>query len=140
MAPASASPTFASALGAVRRCGLLQLWAAKRRWLPRGTDASVARGMTAPLRVLVVDDEPLAVERMQILLARCGGVELAGTASNGEAALRLAELFAPDAILLDIAMPGMDGMEVARALAQLPSPPRWCSSPHSTALRLPPSM
>ena len=71
----------------------------------------------APLRVLVVDDEPLAVERLQLLLARCPGVALVGTAPDGEAALRIAEAVNPDLLLLDIAMPGMDGIEVARALA-----------------------
>lgn len=80
--------------------------------------------MGEPLRILLVDDEPLAVERMQIMLARIGGVHLAGTAADGEAALRLAEATAPDLILLDIAMPGMDGIEVARALGALARPPR----------------
>ena len=68
------------------------------------------------MRVLIVDDEPLAIERLQLLLARCEGVALAGTAPDGEAALRLAEAIRPDLLLLDIAMPGMDGIEVARAL------------------------
>ncbi|HWH17010.1 MAG TPA: LytTR family DNA-binding domain-containing protein [Allosphingosinicella sp.] len=76
-----------------------------------------------PLNILVVDDEPLAVERMQLLLARCENVLLAGTASDGEAAIRLVEALAPDAVLLDIAMPGMDGIDVARALAALPQSP-----------------
>lgn len=76
-----------------------------------------------PIRFLIVDDEPLAVERLQILLARIPGVALAGTASEGAAALRLVEATAPDAILLDIAMPGMDGIDVARALGTLQSPP-----------------
>jgi two-component system response regulator AlgR len=71
----------------------------------------------APLRILVVDDEPLAVERLQLLLARCAGVTVAGTANDGEAALRIAEAVAPDLVLLDIAMPGMDGIDVARALS-----------------------
>jgi two-component system response regulator AlgR len=70
-----------------------------------------------PLRVLVVDDEPLAVERLQLLLARCDGVAIAGTANDGEAALRIAEAVEPDLVLLDIAMPGMDGIDVARALS-----------------------
>lgn len=70
-----------------------------------------------PLRILVVDDEPLAIERLQLLLARCEGVTLVGTAADGEAALRIAEAVRPDLLLLDIAMPGMDGIEVARALA-----------------------
>ncbi|HEV2748265.1 MAG TPA: LytTR family DNA-binding domain-containing protein [Allosphingosinicella sp.] len=71
----------------------------------------------APLRVLIVDDEPLAIERLQLLLARCDGVMLAGTAADGEAAIRMAEAVNPDLLLLDIAMPGMDGIEVARQLA-----------------------
>ena len=71
-----------------------------------------------PLRVLVVDDEPLAVERLQLLLARCEGVSLVGTANDGEAALRIAEAVEPDLVLLDIAMPGMDGIDVARALSK----------------------
>jgi two-component system response regulator AlgR len=75
-------------------------------------------GDASPLRVLVVDDEPLAVERLQLLLARCESVSLVGTANDGEAALRIAEAVAPDLVLLDIAMPGMDGIDVARALSQ----------------------
>jgi two-component system, LytTR family, response regulator AlgR len=71
----------------------------------------------ASLRILIVDDEPLAVERLQLLLARCDGVNLVGTATDGEAALRIAEAVEPDLVLLDIAMPGMDGIDVARALS-----------------------
>lgn len=70
----------------------------------------------APLKVLVVDDEPLATERLQLLLARVDGVDLVGAASDGEAAVRMAEALAPDLLLLDVAMPGMDGIDVARAL------------------------
>ena len=71
----------------------------------------------APLRILVVDDEPLAIERLQVLLIRCEGVSLVGTAPDGEAAIRLAEALRPDLLLLDISMPGLDGIEVAKALA-----------------------
>ena len=80
--------------------------------------------MTAPLRVIIVDDEPLAVERMQMLIARVSDVAVVGTASSGEAGLRLAEALRPEAVLLDIAMPGMDGIDVARSLGELPSPPK----------------
>ena len=72
----------------------------------------------SPLRILVVDDEPLAVERLQLLLARCSGASVVGTANDGEAALRIAEAVTPDLVLLDIAMPGMDGIDVARALSE----------------------
>lgn len=71
-----------------------------------------------PLRTLLVDDEPLAIERMQILCARVEGIDLIGTAQDGESALRLVEALQPELLLLDIAMPGIDGMEVARALEE----------------------
>ncbi|WP_419728980.1 LytR/AlgR family response regulator transcription factor [Lichenicola sp.] len=76
-----------------------------------------------PLRTLVVDDEPLAVERLQVLCARLDAVELVGAASDGEAALRLIEALSPDLILLDISMPGLDGLAVARALERRPVRP-----------------
>mgnify|MGYP002777062746 CR=1 FL=1 len=71
-----------------------------------------------PLKTLVVDDEPLATERLQLLLARLGGIDLVGTASDGESACRMAEALRPDLLLLDIAMPGMDGIDVARELGR----------------------
>ena len=76
-----------------------------------------------PLRVLIADDEPLAAERLQLLLARSNGASLVGTASDGESAISMAEALSPDLLLLDIAMPGLDGIDVARALTnQTPSP------------------
>ena len=76
-----------------------------------------------PLRVLIADDEPLAAERLQLLLARADGAQLVGTASDGDSAINLAAALHPDLLLLDIAMPGLDGIGVARALAaQSPSP------------------
>jgi two-component system response regulator AlgR len=76
-----------------------------------------------PLRVLIADDEPLATERLQLLLARSNGAQLVGTASDGESAINLTQALNPDLLLLDIAMPGLDGIGVARALAaQDPSP------------------
>lgn len=70
------------------------------------------------LRTLVVDDEPLAVERMQVLCTQIDGVHLVGTAHDGDAALRMIEALAPDLLLLDIAMPGLDGIAVARRLQE----------------------
>jgi two-component system response regulator AlgR len=72
-----------------------------------------------PLKTLLVDDEPLAIERLQILCARVPDLNLVGTAADGAAALRLVEALQPDLLLLDIAMPGLDGMSVARALEKL---------------------
>ena len=71
-----------------------------------------------PLRVLIADDEPLAAERLQLLLAKCDGIDLVGTATDGDSTVRMAEALTPDLLLLDIAMPGQDGIGVARALAE----------------------
>lgn len=70
------------------------------------------------LRTLIVDDEPLAVERMQLLCANRPEVQIVGTASDGAAALRLIEALSPDLVLLDIGMPEYDGMSVARDLSR----------------------
>ncbi|MBH5321432.1 LytR/AlgR family response regulator transcription factor [Aurantiacibacter sediminis] len=67
------------------------------------------------LRTLIVDDEPLAIERMQVLCAEIPQLTVIGTASDGESALRLAEKLSPDLLLLDMTMPGMDGLQVAKA-------------------------
>lgn len=66
------------------------------------------------LRVLVVDDEPDAVLALSLLLRQCG--HLVRTAYRGADALEAAGDFLPDAVLLDIGMPGLSGYDVARAL------------------------
>jgi two-component system response regulator AlgR len=76
-----------------------------------------------PLRTLIVDDEPLAVERMQVICASLDEVSVVGTAANGSSALRLIEALAPDLLLLDIAMPGLSGMGLARSLEGLAARP-----------------
>lgn len=76
-----------------------------------------------PLRTLIVDDEPLAVERIQVICAGLNMISVAGTASDGAAALRLVEALSPDLILLDMTMPELDGLAVARELAKKDVPP-----------------
>jgi DNA-binding LytR/AlgR family response regulator len=83
--------------------------------------------MTEPpeprLRTLIVDDEPLAVERLQILCADCPELEVVGTANDGLHGLTMADELSPDLVLLDIEMPKMDGIAAARALRSIrPSP------------------
>jgi two-component system response regulator AlgR len=68
---------------------------------------------------MIVDDEPLAVERLQMLCAREPRIALVGTATDGEAALRLIEGLKPDLVMLDIAMPLLDGIGVARAVGRM---------------------
>ena len=74
-------------------------------------------------RVLIVDDEPPARERLRRLLGELGDFEVAAEAGTGEQAVRLAGELHPDVVLLDVRMPGMNGLEAARHIALLPEPP-----------------
>jgi two-component system, LytTR family, response regulator AlgR len=69
------------------------------------------------MRVLIVDDEPLARARLAALLQECEDVEIAGSVGDGEAALTMLTQTHPDVLLLDINMPGMDGKALAARLA-----------------------
>jgi two-component system response regulator AlgR len=75
------------------------------------------------LRVLIVDDEPPARERLRSMLLEAGEYEIAGEAGNGVEALDMVDKLTPDILLLDVRMPGIDGLEVARQLATQPEPP-----------------
>ena len=79
----------------------------------------------AVLRVLVVDDEPLARARLRTLLASCRdpSAEVVAEAGAAVAAMQHLQHHAVDLVLLDIHMPGTDGMTLARAMGQLPAPP-----------------
>ena len=79
--------------------------------------------MIQTLRTLIVDDEPLAIERLQILAGQQDGVSLVGTASDGASALRMVDALAPDLVLCDIAMPDLNGLAVAAAIDKLDNPP-----------------
>jgi two-component system LytT family response regulator len=74
------------------------------------------------LRVLIVDDEPLARQRLRRLLGQHPGVEIAGECADGKAALRAVREQKPDLLLLDIKMPGVDGFGVAENLEPGPLP------------------
>ncbi len=75
------------------------------------------------MKILIVDDEPLARQRLVALLQKCNGYEICGEAANGNEALQRAQHLKPDIILLDIRMPGIDGLETARHLNRLTKPP-----------------
>lgn len=75
------------------------------------------------MKVLIVDDEAPARDRLRRLLGRIDGVEISGEAADGHTALMANEQQQPDVILLDIRMPGLDGMATARELAKLEQPP-----------------
>lgn len=75
------------------------------------------------LRVLLVDDEHLARERLKRMLGSDDAFAVAGEASNGREAVEFCDRERPDLVLLDIRMPGMDGLEAASHLAALEEPP-----------------
>lgn len=75
------------------------------------------------MKVLVVDDEAPARARLARLVAELEGCEIVGEAADGAEAIRQAESTGADLILLDVRMPGMDGLEAARHLAGAEPPP-----------------
>jgi DNA-binding LytR/AlgR family response regulator len=73
--------------------------------------------MSEALTVLLADDEPLALRRLRRLTAEVEDVRIVGTAADGDQALALARETAAQVVIIDIKMPGRDGVSVARALA-----------------------
>lgn len=78
--------------------------------------------LNAPLRVLLADDEPLALRRLQLALSKIRDVEVVGTASDGAQAVAAMRAHRPDVAVLDIRMPLRDGFEVAGAVADAGGP------------------
>lgn len=75
------------------------------------------------MKVLVVDDEKLARERLVRMVGALDAYDVVGEAASGDEAIRKTIEYEPDIVLLDIRMPGTDGIEAGRQLADLPSPP-----------------
>jgi two-component system, LytTR family, response regulator AlgR len=76
------------------------------------------------MKILIADDEPLARMRIRSLIKEIGGLEVLDIeAANGREVIEFSKTCAPDLVLLDIGMPGINGMEAARQLADLPTPP-----------------
>jgi len=75
------------------------------------------------MKVLIVDDEQPARERLKVLVSENDNLTIIGEASNGEQALKLTSELEPDVVLLDIRMPGMNGIETARHMDRFDEPP-----------------
>jgi DNA-binding NarL/FixJ family response regulator len=74
--------------------------------------------VSTPLRVVVADDHPLFRDGLRTLLALEPGVELAGEASTGTEAVAAAEELEPDIVVMDLHMPGMNGIEATRRIVE----------------------
>jgi two-component system response regulator AlgR len=84
---------------------------------------SAGTKQAALLKVLVVDDEPPARMRLKAMVDAIPGYRVVADADNGENALKANGKFQPDIVLLDIRMPGMDGLLAARHLSEQANPP-----------------
>src|ERR1700680_3482564 len=80
--------------------------------------------MVIRIRAVIIEDEPLAAQYLTELLDDTYQVEVVGSATESEAGLRLCAELRPDAVFLDINLPGKDGVSLATQLAMLPQPPR----------------
>ena len=97
--------------------GQSDLQQGERVQAPANIEASINRMSTsdAPLRVLVADDHPIVLKGMLTIL-REGGLTVVGEAANGQDAIRLAIDQQPDVAILDISMPGINGIEAAKEI------------------------
>lgn len=93
--------------------------------------------MNKILNILVVDDEPLAVERLCELLQEIPNCHVVGNAANSEQAWQVINTLNPDLVLLDIAMPGESGLQLAARIQTLESPPLvvFCTAYDEHALK-----
>ena len=89
------------------------------------------------IKVLIVDDEPLARIRLQRLLETKSDIDVVGEARSGREALQMTHQYLPDIVLMDVRMPDMDGLDAARQITKMVPPPAviFCTAFEDFALR-----
>ena len=80
--------------------------------------------MNPPIRVVIIDDQAPFREAARLVVELADGFEVVAEAASGEEGVALVEQHAPDLVLVDLAMPGIDGMEATRQIRALPNPAR----------------
>jgi DNA-binding NarL/FixJ family response regulator len=70
------------------------------------------------VRVLIADDEPLFADALEVLLAADGRIEVVGSVRDGHEAVQLARDLAPDLVLMDLSMPGLDGFAATERIVR----------------------
>lgn len=79
---------------------------------------------TTPIRLVIVDDEPLVRQGLALILGSEEDLEIVGEAGDGAEALRVVRAAAPDLVCMDVRMPGIDGLRATELLLRLPEPPK----------------
>ena len=77
-----------------------------------------------PVRVLIVDDQEPFREASRMVVEMTDGFVVVGEAGDGEEAVRMAGELRPDIVIMDVQMPGMNGIEATRTIAAMDQPPR----------------
>ena len=85
---------------------------------PGAARPPVPRGVVMSVRVLIVDDEPIARRRLRTLLQAESSVEIVGESEDGGSALAAIRRLRPDLVFLDVQMPGLDGFDVIELLSE----------------------
>jgi DNA-binding NarL/FixJ family response regulator len=80
--------------------------------------------MTSPIRVVVADDQPLVRTGLRMVLSDVEDITIVGEAADGHEAIALAATERPDVVLMDVRMPGLDGIDATRAVTSVDDPPR----------------
>jgi DNA-binding NarL/FixJ family response regulator len=75
------------------------------------------------IRLVIVDDEPMVLAHLRTVLTSAGDIDIVGQAQDGAEAVEAAGRFRPDVMLMDLRMPGVDGLTAIERIVKLPDPP-----------------